>query len=118
MSSSQRSMRYEIKYLLDANQVTEIESWLAGKPFVRRTFAQRRVNSVYFDSATLGAARDNLIGAASRRKYRVRWYGEIGDSDRALRLEVKSKEGRLGNKISAPLKEISIPLMDLNSRAM
>ena len=109
-------MRYEIKYLVDPNQVTELESWLSGKPFVRRAFPPRQVNSIYFDSLDFKSAQDNLDGIADRSKFRIRWYGDIDNSRKDLTFEIKSKRGRLGSKVSTSLGELTTPLMKMTNR--
>jgi hypothetical protein len=111
-----RPMRYEIKYLVGPNQVTELESWLSGKPFVRQTFPPRQVNSIYFDSLDFKSAQDNLDGIANRSKFRIRWYGDIERSRKDLTFEIKSKRGRLGSKVSTPLGELTTPLMKMTNR--
>jgi hypothetical protein len=95
-------MRYEIKYALDPAGLVEFSQWLAGAGWFRRAYPKRRVHSVYFDTAEMGAARDNLAGISLRNKYRVRWYSSLRhnptSSEAAPRFEIKSKQGRLGWK--------------------
>ena len=105
-----RSVRYEIKYILNPSHVFEFERWLLSRPHVNRSFPSRTINSVYFDTAALRAAQDNIKGIANRKKFRVRWYGSLADSVSGLVLEVKIKTGRLGTKHSATLTQ---PLNDL-----
>ena len=107
-----QSVRYEIKYILESAHILEFENWLLSQPFVKRSFPERPVNSIYFDTAALRAAQDNMKGIANRKKFRVRWYGALTDPATGLTLEVKVKTGRLGTKHSAPLAQ---PLDDLLS---
>ena len=47
---------------------------------------------------------DNVSGKSSRRKARIRWYGDIHGFIEKPVLEFKIREGMLGNKISFRLK--------------
>ncbi len=101
--SAAQTMRYEIKFSLDRAMHLETERWLAAKPFLRRAFPPRRINSIYFDNTSLTAAQDNFKGIANRKKFRVRWYGDSDQAEAASTLEVKVRNGRLGWKAAAPL---------------
>ena len=58
------------------------------------------IRSIYFDNPDDTALRDNIAGAAHRRKFRIRYYN--GDLSYIL-LEKKCKDNSLGYKLSAPL---------------
>ena len=103
-------MRYEIKYALDPPSLVDFSQWLAGAGWFRRAYPKRRVHSVYFDTAEMSAARDNLAGISLRNKYRVRWYSSLChnpiSSQSTPRFEIKSKQGRLGWKTGHVLETI------------
>jgi hypothetical protein len=64
----------------------------------RVAFPPRDINNVYFDTPGLGSYRIHVNGAAARRKFRIRWYGEpYGRIERPV-LEVKAKNGVVGTK--------------------
>ncbi len=56
------------------------------------------IRSLYFDNPADQALRDNLMGAAHRRKFRLRYYN--GDLS-FIQLEKKCKDFSLGYKLSA-----------------
>jgi len=103
-------MRYEIKYAVDPSGLVEFSQWIDGAAYFRWAFPRRGVHSVYFDTAEMGAARDNLAGIAIRNKYRIRWYSDVNGKDifssAKPRFEIKSKQGRLGTKFDRVLETI------------
>lgn len=100
-------MRYEIKYVLDISNFLHFCQWIAGTAYFRRAYPQRNVCSLYFDTAEMASARDNLAGISVRKKYRLRWYLTPGCDSRAVgpqtQFEIKSKQGRLGEKFVVPM---------------
>ena len=72
------------------------------------TYPDRYVNNIYLDTADFDCFNDNVDGAASRSKYRIRWYGDtLGDIGTPV-LEVKSKENLIGTKTSYPLPSFTL----------
>lgn len=61
-----------------------------------------RVRSLYFDNADDKALREKYNGLNHREKFRIRYYNE---DTNFLRLEKKSKDNGLCQKISVPLKK-------------
>lgn len=57
------------------------------------------VQSLYFDTPTLGLAQEKEAGLFSRKKYRIRTYAGSG----FYTFEVKSKEGSAGFKDTIPI---------------
>ena len=47
----------------------------------KKTFPERKINSIYFDTQTYGDVWDNINGFGNRNKSRIRWYNDIHDSD-------------------------------------
>lgn len=80
------------------HELARVRSWLRLHPegFVR-AYANRQINSIYFDTPTLGCLNDNLRGGSWRQKLRLRWYGTETEGVKA-QLELKRKRGLLGDK--------------------
>jgi hypothetical protein len=66
-------------------------------------YPDRFVNNIYLDTAEFDCFNDNVDGAASRCKYRIRWYGSTLGPVTAPVLEVKAKKNLVGTKASFPL---------------
>lgn len=98
----QRNLRYEIKFVIDRVDYLSFERWLAGKPFVSRSFLPRTVRSIYFDTHRFSTANDNILGLPNRRKYRIRSYGNEKSIGGGANVEIKGRIGRLGFKVVAP----------------
>ena len=90
--------RYELKYILYETEFCMAQNWLNGSTVARMRYADRNVNSLYFDDLEFTSVRDNLAGIADRRKVRLRWYGGGGDLATGARLEIKRRVGRLSYK--------------------
>ena len=56
------------------------------------------MNSIYLDTNSLKALRDNVEGVARRKKTRVRWYGETLGYIKKPVLEHKINQRFLGRK--------------------
>lgn len=94
-----RDYRYEIKFIANDIQLAEFYSWMWACTSMEKAYPERVVNSLYFDDSEFQAVRDNLAGLPNRDKFRFRWYGAGPDSGaEGLRLEKKTREGRLGYK--------------------
>ena len=95
--------RFEVKFAGQGSSLDVIQTWIrmhqAG--FIQ-PYPPRIVNSTYFDTYSLGAFEENLIGASSREKVRLRWYGRNPESERST-LEVKLRRNKLGWKLSYPV---------------
>lgn len=73
----------------------------------RAAFPDRRVNSLYLDSADRTFHGENLAGVPARVKARIRWYGPLSGRVRPT-LELKIKQGHLGRKVTAKLPELDL----------
>lgn len=102
-------MRYERKYRVDQCFHHSIEQIIRMHPAsFRKTFPDRQVNNIYFDTPLLDAYHLNVMGASDRKKYRIRWYGsDFGHIGNAV-LELKVKSNQLGFKTSWPMGTFSI----------
>ncbi len=97
--------RHEIKFMLPPLQhpalIQQIRLHPAG---FQVAYPARQVNNVYFDTYTLQAFEENLLGVAARTKVRYRWYGPTPTPD-AGTLEVKCKRNQMGWKYHYPISE-------------
>ena len=96
--------RYEIKFVLDNSRLADAMQWLYNNTTANKSYDNRVVNSIYFDDVGFSSVRDNLSGITPRNKIRLRWYGNQKNSLPIF--EVKTKNGRLGNKTAYPIKSI------------
>jgi hypothetical protein len=111
--------RYEIKFILDQADLTSAMTWLYSSTSARSTYPPRFVNSIYFDDPGYSSVRDNLAGISDRKKIRLRWYHNDKIEDiSGLKLEVKCRNGRLGNKESFDLKSMEDKLLELEYRKL
>ncbi|MEM8859612.1 MAG: polyphosphate polymerase domain-containing protein [Chloroflexota bacterium] len=98
-NSRTNNLRYELKLTCDNHQLAQARQWIRLHPAgFRRTFENRRVNSLYFDTPNLQSYQGNLSGIAERKKLRLRWYGPISAIVSSPTLELKRKAGLLGDK--------------------
>jgi hypothetical protein len=71
-------------------------------------FHPRYINNIYLDSIEMDFFHDNISGKGSRKKARIRWYGnQFGYIEKPV-LEFKVREGMLGDKISFKLKPFTV----------
>lgn len=102
-------MRYERKYRVESLDLSHVKQAVRNHPVSFRTlFPDRQVNNLYLDTSDLHFFQENLAGVAIRRKYRIRWYGESLEKVEAPVLEVKLKEGELGEKLTLEMPNFEI----------
>lgn len=88
--------RYEIKYLIPPEMVSEIREWI--EPFVVRDpyglgeFPEYRITTLQLDTPELSFHEAKEFEAINRCKLRVRTYGEVGSS--SVFTEIKAKYQR------------------------
>jgi len=108
------SMRYERKYRLPGDEAAKVTALVRSHPLsFRKQYPDRQVNNIYLDTPELECFQDNLIGAAQRAKYRVRWYGAMGPTVDSPVLELKSKDGELGDKFSRKMEAFALGKVDV-----
>jgi SPX domain protein involved in polyphosphate accumulation len=89
--------RHELKVPFEHMQFIEFQSWLQQSGLhPKKQFPDRKVHSVYLDTAMLDDYQDNVSGMSQRGKLRLRWYN---DATEKVVLELKNKRGRLANKL-------------------
>ncbi len=98
--------RYERKFTVpDVYKFERIEQIIKSNTYLfREVFHERQVNNIYFDTVGYNDYFDNVLGVSKRKKIRIRWYGEtLGDIAKPV-LEIKLKQGFVGDKWSYKLK--------------
>lgn len=97
-------MRYERKYRIEELDRFAVRTVIDGHPVsFRKLFPDRQINNIYLDTRDMSYFRENLSGVGQRRKYRIRWYGSDLEQVSKPVLEIKIKDGELGEKVSAKL---------------
>mgnify|MGYP001060091701 CR=1 FL=1 len=91
--------RYEKKFVAVDQSVSEIEWIIKKNPFLFRSiFHERQVNNIYFDTPNFEYFYDNVDGNSRRKKFRIRWYGDLLGPVNKPVIEAKIKSGDLGTK--------------------
>lgn len=99
-------MRYERKFPSSVLSASALEQLVLGHPAgFQKTYPDRQVNNVYFDTPGWRTFHENLAGVSRRTKYRLRWYGSATGLIEKARFELKKKENLLGTKIIYPVGE-------------
>ena len=101
--------RYERKFAVEQMSLNEAESIiLSNNMFFREVYYKRQVNNIYLDSIYMDAYYTNIEGLGRRKKYRVRWYGNLFSKIKYPVLEVKVKNGIVGSKYKYKLHEFEL----------
>lgn len=91
--------RFELKIAFPAPLMARVKSWLRLHPAAFRVaYPCRQINSLYFDTPDLTDLRANINGLPTRRKLRLRWYGQTPLVAENPALELKLKDNLLGRK--------------------
>ena len=92
--------RHETKYRIDSHGIRDIENIIKDcNCFIVKLFPERKINNIYFDTINYKAYLDNIIGISSRKKYRIRWYGDDMLHGVNPNLEIKIKNSSVNRKI-------------------
>ncbi len=106
---NEKAARYERKFMVDAMDYYAVEQQIRIHPAAfSPIFHPRYINNIYLDTNEFDFYFDNVSGRSSRKKARIRWYGEKEGFVEKPVLEFKIREGMLGNKISFPLKSFRV----------
>jgi len=99
------NVRKEIKFKVFIKDIGKFYSWLLNSPF-KKSYEDRRVNSLYYDTYNLDFANDNITGLSKRIKIRARWYSKYDQNflndfckDKNFKFEVKRKVNNLSDKV-------------------
>lgn len=116
-----QQLRYERKYKIEGLTINQIIQILNMNPIgLKPLYEPRQVNNVYFDTEAFSSYKNNVDGIAQRKKYRVRWYGDLQSIVQSPKLEIKIRNNELGDKItydltSFNLSDISDLIKEVNS---
>ncbi len=107
--AKRKVFRKERKYAIYEVDVFVVENLIRAHPAMFfKPFPPRYVNNIYFDSPSFRNYGDNVVGSKSRKKFRIRWYGnQFGYIEKPV-LEVKIKEGLAGTKMHYPLSSFTL----------
>lgn len=101
--------RFERKFVVSDMHYHNIVQQIRLHPAAfKEIFQPRYINNIYLDTNELDFYFDNVSGKGSRKKARIRWYGDLFGKVGKPILEFKVREGMLGNKLSFPLKPFAI----------
>ena len=101
--------RYERKFVVSDLSYQGIKQEVRNHPAAfAPIFHPRYINNIYLDSNDLDFFYDNVSGKGSRKKARIRWYGDLFGHIEKPVLEFKVREGYLGNKLSFVLKPFTL----------
>ena len=101
--------RYERKCRIDNTNRHQIWHLIKHHPaFFNAIYKPRQINNIYFDTLQFKYYKANEIGIASRKKVRIRWYGSVTNKALQPQLEIKIKNGLVGDKLVYPLPDFSL----------
>ena len=81
--------RIESKFITNNLGLNKFYKLIRSNGFLR-VYANRIVNSIYYDNPQYSSIKDNLAGITPRSKYRLRWYGELNKKQNIFNLKKKS----------------------------
>lgn len=104
------NFRYERKYIVPKSMpLRELVAIVNGNSaFFREVFYERQVNNIYFDTNGYKFYFDNVDGVADRQKVRIRWYGDTFGAIQSPKLEIKIKNGLVGDKWTFDLNSFTL----------
>ncbi len=101
--------RFERKFDVGDMMLPQVQQQIRNHPAAfSPIFHPRYINNIYLDTGDFEFYHDNVSGRGSRKKARIRWYGDLLGKIEKPVLEFKIREGFLGNKRSFPLKPFTI----------
>jgi SPX domain protein involved in polyphosphate accumulation len=101
----QETFRFERKAYVDQLDHCSLVSLIHQHPaFFQEIHHERAINSLYFDTRTFSNAFEKVDGLISRRKARIRWYGDLFGEINQPVLEIKAKENSVVWKRRYPLR--------------
>ncbi|PLX07734.1 MAG: hypothetical protein C0596_09925 [Marinilabiliales bacterium] len=111
------NFRYERKFRPESLNAHHIENIvLSSSAFFRRIYHPRFVNNIYLDTPELDSFYDNLMGKSDRKKYRLRWYGDVLGKISGAIFEIKIKNAYRGTKLSFFLPDFEMNESFTNSK--
>ncbi len=96
--------RYERKFVVSDMMLPQVRQHIKIHPAAfSPIYHPRYINNIYLDTPEMDFFYDNVSGRGSRKKVRIRWYGDLFQDIAKPVLEFKIREGYLGNKLSFAL---------------
>lgn len=112
-------MRYELKYHPKSLGYRDILQIIHQHPAgFTSLYPDRIINNVYFDSPDLQSFYESVNGVPTRKKYRLRWYGEGWSFAENPVIETKIKLNHLGDKVLRPWHSFPLPNIAEETEAM
>lgn len=106
-------MRYERKYRIDHMSMETIQQLILMHPAsFRAHYPDRQINNLYLDTPDLRCWYQNVHGENQRKKYRLRWYGEMIQDFISAVFETKIKHNELGWKESEAMEACSFSALE------
>jgi len=101
-------MRYERKYKIEYLTFPVVTQIIHAHPAsFRKIYPDRQVNNIYFDTPDLTTYKENVMGIARRKKFRLRWYGNDFKVISNANFEIKYKDNQLGRKKVEPIDSVN-----------
>ncbi len=101
-------LRYERKYRIEDVSLSTVLQVIRLHPAsLRQLYPNRQINNIYFDTPGLTTYKENVMGISTRKKYRVRWYGDDPLVVKKPLLEIKNRNNEVGNKDIFKVEEFS-----------
>ncbi len=100
--------RYERKFIVPTSLAHNIINLISENPGnFSEIYEERQINNIYLDTLNYDFLKDNINGNTTRKKVRIRWYGNLYGTIQPT-LEIKIKSGLVGTKNSFKLPPINI----------
>ena len=78
MNSELKEQRVEFKYIINSKNLNRVIDHVSkNNYFFMKQYEDRKVNSLYFDSAKLSELNNTLDGSNMKKKFRYRFYDDI-----------------------------------------
>ncbi len=101
--------RYERKFTAQNTERAFVLEQIKRHPaFFRSIFQPRKINNIYLDTDQLKFYDNNKIGIATRKKIRIRWYGDTFGNIQNPKLEYKLKSNLVGDKWTFDLNDFNL----------
>ena len=105
--------RYEKKFYIHNADISLVVLLVKkNNYFFKKSFPDRFVNNIYFDTFDRQFVNENLDGLSVRTKPRMRWYGQKFGEVVSPKLELKHKKNALGTKSVYSLEKGNFKLED------
>lgn len=109
MSAVGAALRYERKFFIEDLNFDQVFSLVRQHPAIfQELYPPRYINNFYFDTPHLAYYNANVDGDMIRAKLRVRWYHDLLRQVEKPILEVKYKDGIVGDKWSYPFPAFTV----------